>query len=114
MRAMLGCTLGVLMVVSGGFADDKIDGKKLVGKWQPTEKTVTVEFQKEGKMVITVEIGGKPEKVEGKYKLDGNKLSVVVSAGGKDETDEVTIHKLTDEEMETESKGKKETLKRLK
>ena len=75
---------------------------------------------KDNKLVVTVDIGGKPEKVEGTYKLDGNKLSIAITFMGKEEKDEITITKLTDEEMEAESKGKgdakvkKETLKRVK
>jgi uncharacterized protein (TIGR03066 family) len=117
MRALVGCALGVLMVVSVGVAQEKVDGKKLIGKWQPADKkdNVTIEFSDKGKLVITVDVGGKAEKIEGTYKLDGNKLSVVVPFGGKEEKEEITVNKLTDEEMETtDSKGKKETLKKVK
>jgi uncharacterized protein (TIGR03066 family) len=118
----MGCALGALLIASAGFAQEAIDGKKLVGKWQPADKkdNVTLEFTKDNKLVVTVDIGGKPEKVEGTYKLDGNKLSIAITFMGKEEKDEITITKLTDEEMEAESKGKgdakvkKETLKRVK
>lgn len=117
MRAIMGCVLGVLLVASVGLADDKIDGKKLVGKWQPAEKkdNVTIEFGKDNKLTIQVEIGGKSEKMEGTYKLDGNKLSVKLKFMDQDQTDEVTVNKLTDEELETTDKnGKKESLKKVK
>jgi uncharacterized protein (TIGR03066 family) len=122
MRAITGCALGVLLVASAGLAQEKIDEKKLVGKWQPADKkeNVTIEFTKDGKLKVSVEIAGKTETVEGTYKLDGNKLSIAVPFAGAEQKDEITITKLTDDEMETESKGKvdmkvkKETLKKLK
>ena len=47
--------------------------------------------------------------------LRGNKISLALSFGGKENKETMTILKLTDDELETEdSMGKKETLVRLK
>jgi uncharacterized protein (TIGR03066 family) len=118
----MGCTLGVLLVVAVGFADEKIDAKKLIGKWQPTstKENVIIEFTKDGKLSLSApDPAGKTEKTEGTYKLDGNKLSVAVKFMDAEEKQDVTITKLTDDELETEftdkdGKVKKETLKRVK
>lgn len=123
MRALVGCALAVLLVASAGLGQEKgkdkdaIDAKKLLGKWQPADKkeNVTIEFAKDGKLIVSVDIGGKTEKVEGTYKLDGNKLSVAMTFMGMEQKETMTVGKLTDEELETtDSKGKKETLKKVK
>jgi len=99
--------------------DEKIDAKKLIGKWEPSDskkdlKTV-VEFAKEGKLSLSVTVMGKTEKIEGTYKLNGNKMDLALSFGGQEQKETLTILKLTDEEMSTEdSKGKKETFNRIK
>ena len=55
MRIVLGCALVVVMACGATAADEKIDAKKLVGKWEPKEKkekgNFVVEFQKDGKIV---------------------------------------------------------------
>jgi uncharacterized protein (TIGR03066 family) len=122
MRAILGCGLAVALAVAAGAPaqdtkGEKIDGKKLIGKWQPAgqKEKVTIEFTKDGKLYLTAEIAGKPEKLEGTYKLDGNKLTVGVKGGDKDQNETMTVTRLTDDELVTEdSKGKKETLKKVK
>src|SRR5438046_2135533 len=117
MRAIMGCALGVLLVASAGFSQEKIDGKKLVGKWTPAEKKekVNIEDTKDNKLRLAVDVAGKVEKLEGTYKLDANKLTVAINFGGKEQKEEMTVNKLTDDELETtDSKGKKETLKKVK
>ncbi|MFO0825976.1 MAG: hypothetical protein U0792_23135 [Gemmataceae bacterium] len=67
MRALI----GVIAVLGfAGFAtaeDGKVDGKKLVGKWVPAdEKTpLVLEFTEKGKVIVSIDLGGKSEKVEG-------------------------------------------------
>ncbi|WP_439630442.1 TIGR03066 family protein [Gemmata sp.] len=120
MRALVAA---VVVLSFAGFttADDKkdgkIDAKKLIGKWSPTDEKapVVVEFTDKGKMSLTIEVGGKSEKIEGTYKLDGDKLEMVMAFGGKEMKETVTISKLTDEEMVgKDSKGKEEKFKKLK
>jgi uncharacterized protein (TIGR03066 family) len=120
MRAITGVALGVLLVASAGVSaqdKDKFDAKKLVGKWTPADKkeNITIEFTKDGKLLLSVDIAGKVEKLDGTYKLDGNKLTIALKFMDKEMKEEVTVSKLTDDEMETtDSKGKKETLKKVK
>ncbi len=123
MRIILSLALLSIMglMTSGAVAaqkEDKIDGKKLIGKWEPTDKKGgpgVIEFTKDGKLTVTGDLGGKELKIEGTYKLDGNKLTLAMKFMDQEIKETVTITKLTDEEMEGEdTKGKKESFKRLK
>lgn len=116
MRVLTGCVLGVLLVASAGLSQEKVDDKKIVGKWEPTEglppgAKATVEFTKDGKLLINFSFGDKAEKIEGTYKLEGNKLSVDL----KEKKETSTVTKLTDEDLFLkDEKGKEEKFKRLK
>jgi uncharacterized protein (TIGR03066 family) len=119
MRALIGAVV-ILSFAGFASAQDKkegaIDAKKLVGKWQPAEEKVpiVIEFTDKGKLTLTIDLAGKSEKIEGTYKLDGDKLEMVMSFGGKEQKESVTITKLTDEEMVGKnSQGKEEKFKRV-
>lgn len=124
MRVLPGLALAVVLGLTATAAgqdkkDDTVDGKKLIGRWSPKdakkEAGLVIEFAKDGKLVLSVDIAGKPEKVEGTYKLDGNKLSLAIKFGEKENKETMTVLRLTDDELETEdSTGKKDTLVRLK
>jgi uncharacterized protein (TIGR03066 family) len=121
MRAVLaGLAVAALTVAAGGFAagqDSKIDAKLLVGKWTPKEEgkegDFYVEFAKDGKLVFTAG-GGKDIKVEGTYKLDGDKLRLRVKFGDLEKDEYRTVHSLTKTELvSSEGKGTKDTLVRV-
>jgi len=122
MRAMLGCTLGLLLccaVSAEDKKDEKVDAKKLIGKWEPKEKkegaSVVIEFAKEGKLAITFGGKGKDVTIDGTYKVDGNKLTTTLKVGDKERSDTSTVTKLTDTElMMKDEKGKEDTLVRIK
>ena len=116
MRAILSCTL-TLVVCCGLSADDKIDAKKLVGKWTPKNETgkMVVEFTKDGKMTVVTVVDRKEHKMEGTYKVDGKKLVMTVKAGEKEVERIRTIFDLTDTELiTTDENGKKEFAVRIK
>ncbi len=119
MRAFTGLVM-ILAIAGFTAAQEKempIDGKKLIGKWKPSDEKapVTIEFTDKGKITMSIELGGKTEKIEGTYKLDKNKLEMALAFGGKEEKETITILKLTDEVMVgKDSKGKEETLKKVK
>ena len=86
MRMLLG--VGLVLGLACGVTlaqdkkDEKIDAKKLVGKWEREpgkEKDkgfgkIVVEYTADGK--ITATIGDKGDfKIEGTYKVDGNKIT---------------------------------------
>jgi uncharacterized protein (TIGR03066 family) len=123
MRAILGCGLAVVLAVTAGVsADDKtekVDGKKLIGKWEPKPddgkkaENFVIEFAKEGKVSFTA--GGGAIKADGTYKLDGNKLLLTLKLGDMEKSMTRTISKLTDTELVSkDEKGKEDTLVRIK
>ena len=130
MRALIGA---VAVLILTGFTaaqdkkddkkdkkDDKVDVKKLVGKWEPTDApkggpTVVVEFTDKGKLVLSADFMGKTEKLEGTYKVEGDKLEMVLTLSDKEQKETVTVTKLTDEEFTgKDAKGKEEKFKKLK
>jgi uncharacterized protein (TIGR03066 family) len=117
MRMILCCAMVAFLVPGVAADDEKIDTKKLVGKWQPKEENkkgkVTIEFSKDGKMTVT--FSGKEDKIEGMYKVDGNKVTVRFKDDGKETTKTFTILKLTDAAMTTKDEdGKEEMFLRIK
>jgi uncharacterized protein (TIGR03066 family) len=114
----------VSLVVIGfaGFAcaaDEKIDAKKLIGKWTPAKEEkglkMVLDIQEKGKFEMTVTFGEKSEKVPGTYALEGNKLTVEMSFMGKTKKETMTITKLTDAELVTkDEKGNEEAMKKVK
>jgi uncharacterized protein (TIGR03066 family) len=119
MRTLIACAVFVVLAGFTAAADDKIDAKKLIGKWEPAKAEakgkLIIDIQDKGKFVLNVEIGDKTEKIEGTYKLNGNKLDIEMSFGGKTTKETLTIVKVTDTELVTKGKNdKEETLKRVK
>lgn len=118
MRTLIGAA--VILAVAGSFNGaagqdkEKIDPKKLIGKWEPKEGRVVIEFADKGKLTLSLDSDGKGLKYDGTYKLDGNRLEIAIMIE-KEQKETLTIKKLTDDELvTTDSKGKDETLKRKK
>ena len=117
MKGILAAAAAALLFVGAGrSAADKVDAGKLVGKWELTKssdesapKGAMVEFTKDNKVTITFDANGKEVKLEGTYKVDGEKLTVKLPLpGGKDNEDTDTIKMLTDEKLVLIDKDKKE------
>lgn len=122
MRAVLGTALAVAVAVAaeGPAADNDIpiDAKKLAGKWEPKEQKkdqkIVLEFTKDGALTISTTADGKTTTYTGTYKLSGNKLAIAMKIKGEEVKQEVTVLKLTDDELDTEdAKGKKDLLRRV-
>ena len=110
-------------------ADDKpaaaVDGKKLVAKWEGgailiKDSKSLIEFAADGtikvkttKKTTTGSIGFSNE---GKYTLDGNKLTIITKLpDGKEDKSVAIITKLTDEELEWRNSAERvEAFKRVK
>jgi len=111
MRTMIGCAAVLFALAAGAAADDTIDAGKLLGKWEPKgakkDAKIVLEFAKGGKLVVTSPGPERESRLEGTYKLDGNKLTLHLKVGDQEVKDTVTVTKLTDDEMEGESDGKK-------
>jgi uncharacterized protein (TIGR03066 family) len=120
MRAILG-SVALLTVMCGlAAADEQIDSKKLVGKWELAEakkgQLLILEFTSDMKISVTVGEGGKEVKLDGTYNVyESNKMDVVLKFMGEDIKESLVIRKLTGNELVTEdSKGKSETLRKKK
>lgn len=110
----------VLLAACTAFAfDDKIDGKLLIGRWEPEKAPpglkIVMEFAKDNKLKLDVEFQGKQEKVEGTYKLEGDSFSMTLSKDGQEKSQKLKVVRLTDKELvfKEESKGEEQVLKRL-
>lgn len=95
------CLMLIALLAFAGHTlafDEKIDAKLLIGKWEPEMAPpgikVVMEFKKEDKLEINIEVQGKQEKVEGTYKVEGNKLTVTMKREGQEITQNATIVKL--------------------
>ncbi len=119
MRACIGVAVILALACGTAIAQEKIDAKKLVGKWEQVNDkkglSVTVEYLADGKLKGQVNFQDKEIKVEGTYKVEGNKLIQTTKIMDLEQTRTLTINKLTDEEMEAETeKGVKNNFKRIK
>lgn len=122
MRTLLIGTLALLLCCSLSAEekkDEKIDAKKLVGQWEPKEKTegrtMVFEYTKDGKLTLTTTEGKKESKLEGTYKVDGNKITTTAKVGDKELSQTRTIAKLTDTELViADEKGRGNTFVRIK
>src|SRR5262249_59835035 len=105
MNAMRLMAVGVLvgLVSFAARAEDKADNAKLiVGKWEcakADEGTLpvgsSVEFTKDGKIIVIVKEGDKEMKGEGTYKVEGDKFDFTIKIGDQEHSDTITIKKLT-------------------
>jgi uncharacterized protein (TIGR03066 family) len=120
MRMLMGGAMIVMLaLVGGGQADDKkdekIDGKKLIGKWEPKEakgdRKIAIEFTKDGKMNVSADSGAA---FEGTYQLDGKKLTFQIKLGENEVKKTVTVIRLTDDEFESEGDDGKKAFRRMK
>lgn len=128
MRMLIGMGVVLALTCATLTADDKkadpIDGKKLLGKWEPKDpkkgEEFVMEFAKDGKLSVTGTLDGKLQTFDGTYKLAADKLTFELKVKGADGKVEeiketITLTKLTDDEMEGKDKeGKVEVLKRVK
>ena len=125
----------IVSVASAAPADDPKDkaaAQKLVGTWQLTAnsrstpedlaaKTVTVEFTKDGKIVVRhvpkpKDNGAAPIVLKGTYKLEKSKIDYKIDDGaGRERAEILTITRLTDDELATtDPEGVKEEFKKVK
>ncbi len=123
MRTLLGVSAVLLLACGVTAADEKIDAKKLVGKWEQVfakdakvTYKVVIEYTADGKVTGTVTPPkGEEIKIEGTYKLDGNKLTQTTKIMDSESSRTSTVTKLTDDELEGETdKGVKTSFMRLK
>jgi len=114
--------LGLMFVARAGDKDkDKGDKKgdsikdKLVGTWEAQKGKglppgTRIQFTKDGKVTITGKKDEKEIKIQGTYKLDGKKLSLTTKQNDEERTRDITINKVSDDQLVLEGGPKKETI----
>jgi uncharacterized protein (TIGR03066 family) len=118
----------VLGLTAAARADEGKGGKddlkgKLVGKWEVVKFTgkkggpppgATIEFTKDGKILVTAEEKGEKVRREATYKVEGKGFTLTVKHGDKEETQTIKVVKAGDEELvvRNEKRGHEVTLRR--
>jgi uncharacterized protein (TIGR03066 family) len=107
-RVLIALSAAVTLVALGGglaAADEKkIDKAKIVGKWRVSKaeympEDATLEFTKDGKVLVVAKEKGKEFRPEGTYKIEGDKLTTTMKLGDKESTGTNIIETLTDEKL---------------
>jgi uncharacterized protein (TIGR03066 family) len=102
----------------GQAADKATNKEKIVGVWTPKSKEgekVTIEFTKDGKIIINAEAGEKKIRLEGTYAVDGESIKMTLKEDDKERKTTVKIITLNDKMLVTEDdKGKKDEFTRSK
>lgn len=88
-----------------------IDVKMLLGKWKVPGEKGEVEFAKDGKLLLKAE----GIMINGKYKVEKDRLTLIMDFGGKEQTETMTVKSLSDAKMVTvDSRGREEELTKVK
>jgi uncharacterized protein (TIGR03066 family) len=120
---VLAALAAVCLLGAGARADEKADyAKKIVGKWELTKveegglpKGTLVEFDKDGKVKVTVKAEDKEQVLEGTYKVEGESLMLTMKVGEDERKQTITLLKLDDKVMHTKNEmGKMSELTRKK
>lgn len=128
---LVGC-FTLVAVTAAAVADDKgVDKDKIVGKWKlvkeegkPPRENIVIEFTKDGKLKVTdmgrpgLAKGGKKvaaqaHTMEGTFKVEKDKLNIVLKQGGKEEKGSMTIKTLTDKKLVTLEKGRESEFEKM-
>lgn len=97
---------------------DTTNRDKLVGTWEIAKSTeglvgTSMEFTRDGKLIMTAKAGEQTVKVEGSYTVDGDSLTIVQNVGGQEVRETTKIRQLTDKTLTTvDAKGQSEEFKR--
>jgi len=107
--AVLGIALFLSPQTIAAEQKEKPTEEKLLGVWKvvkegsvpvPASTTVTTEFMKSNKWMLTIKINEEKKITEGTWKLEGTRLSTTIKQDGKEKTDIVEITKLDDQSFE--------------
>ncbi|MFO0822660.1 MAG: hypothetical protein U0792_06000 [Gemmataceae bacterium] len=111
MRTLLGMGFFLVLACGVASAQERIDAKKLIGKWErPANKEkklepILAEFLATKAIFL---IGDPPAKTEFPYEVMGNKLMLTIRSRDGESTRTITITKLTETELVT-VEGKEKT-----
>jgi uncharacterized protein (TIGR03066 family) len=86
----------------------------IVGKWEPVEADkvkVVIEFARDGKLLISAA----EKTIRGTYRvLDDSSVEVTIDVEGKPQTEKLRVSFEQDEMTTVDSRGKKDTFRRIK
>ena len=105
---------------TGAGGQEASTADKLAGVWEVVKSEdappgATIEFTKDGKMKMTVNVKGKEMSQEGMYKVEGDKITSIQTFAGKERRETATIQTLNDTTLITrDEKGKVDEFKRKK
>ena len=114
--------LALVAVSTGLRADDKMDPKQLLGKWELVsgkgkgdDAGITLEYLAEGKVKGELRIAGMTDKMDGTYKIDGNKIRLTTRDKGRENTSVITVLSVSETEMVVSEDGQpRQTYRRVK
>jgi uncharacterized protein (TIGR03066 family) len=97
--------------------------KKLVGKWQVVKSTgekggpppgATIEFTRDGKILVTADAEGKKVRREATYEVEGKGFKMTIKHGDREHTETIKVLKADEKELvlRGEKDGHRLTLKR--
>ncbi len=121
MRTLLSCT-AVLCLNAGLFAGEPksvaVDAEKLVGCWEakgdPEKRLIVFEFARDGGLIVRITRGENESKAEGRYQIEGEKLTLTLKIVGVEDSRTVTVTRFTSEQLlATGEKGKMLLLVRM-
>src|SRR5207244_3414950 len=109
-RVTVGLVLGLFLVALAGCnksttttaaAAAGVNKEKLVGTWETSDGSGTLEFTKDGKVKTVAEMAGVKADTEGTYEVDGDKVTITPKGGDKEKKTVFKIKKLDDKELTT-------------
>jgi uncharacterized protein (TIGR03066 family) len=127
MKSVQLAVAGIFMLglAVAAWADDKDDKKsdsiksKVVGTWEVEDgkglpKGATLQFTRDGKVLITTKRDGEERKINGTYKIDGSTIKVTTKRDDKERTQDIKVSKVDNKQLVLEGpKGDTLTLKRV-
>lgn len=103
--------VALLAITMPSLAEDPT--KNIVGTWEITKSSgdapegTLVEFTATGEVKVVVKIDNQEIRIEGKYALTKEKLLLELKANDKEVKEELTVKKLTNDELELEDQTKR-------
>src|SRR6266436_6581119 len=106
MNAMRVLLAGAIVCLLGAvaLADDKKDKKETKSDEGTLPMGTMIEFTKDGKLILSFKVGEQENKMEGTYKLKGDKFDIIFKMGDNEHTDEIIIKKLDETTLSTTNK----------
>jgi len=121
-RSAFGILFVAIVAVGIAAAEEKkeIDKTKLIGKWKVVKAEgvppgTIIEFMKDGKFVVSIDMDGNKITLDGTYSIEGDKLHTTMKLGEKENKNTDTLKTLTAEKLSlVDKEGKVAELEKVK